>query len=593
MKKIGSRIILLTVLIAFVSGIIITGTMIYQNTLTNKKLISIEKQTLYDDFDRQIKEQVDIAVTMLDGINKKYTSGQITLEEAKKEGADLLRNLKFGQSGYFWADTVDGVNVVLMGSATEGTNRINAQDTKGKYYIKEIINNGRKENGGYTDYWSPKEGETNPLLKRGYSRLYKPFNWVIGTGNYMDDIDKILAEKQAAINENLLNNIETGIILLAAALLAAAVLAFLLSKRITNPILSIAKLVNTTSELDLAEDNKLKYIKDFKGETGIIGRSVINLRNELRAIALNVKENSKQILNTSEILHSANSETMKSIAEISKTVDDLAKGATNQAMETQRGAEEVNKLAEKINAAVNSSDLVKQYSKDVKKVSSNGIEVMNNLISTLEDENEADSKVTDTINILAEKSGSIGQIVETVESIAEQTNLLALNAAIEAARAGESGKGFAVVAEEVRKLSEKTAESTKKISEVIADIQSEINKAQENMIFGEDINDKVNNAVDETQKAFQIIDKTIESTLEQINKLTENIEQVDENKESIIEVIQSVSALSEESAAATEQVSASVEEQSSAMEDISKTSEKLKEIVEKLNEVISKFNLKN
>jgi methyl-accepting chemotaxis protein len=593
LKKISSRIILLTVLIAFVSGIIITGTMVYKNTLTNKKLIFIEKQTLYDDFDRQIKKQVDIAVTMLDGINKKYTSGQITLEEAKKEGADLLRNLKFGQSGYFWADTVDGENVVLMGSETEGTNRINAQDTKGKYYIKEIINNGKKENGGYTDYWLPKEGEAKPLLKRGYSRLYEPFNWVIGTGNYIDDIDKILAEKQAAINENLLNSIETGIILLAAALLAAAVLAFLLSKKITNPILSIAELVNTTSELDLADDKKFEYMKDFKGETGIIGRSVINLRNELRAIAQNVKENSKQILNTSEILHSATSETMKSIVEISKTVDDLAKGATNQAVETQRGAEEVNKLAEKINAAVNSSNLVKQYSKDVKKVSSNGIEVMDNLISILEDENEADSKVTDTINILAEKSGSIGQIVEAVESIAEQTNLLALNAAIEAARAGESGKGFAVVAEEVRKLSEKTAESTKKISEVIEDIQSEINKAQENMIYGEDINDKVNKAVDETQKAFQIIDKTIESTLEQINKLTANIEQVDENKESIIEVIQSVSALSEESAAATEQVSASVEEQSSAMEDISKTSEKLKEIVEKLNEVISKFNLKN
>ncbi|MDF2881732.1 MAG: hypothetical protein K0R54_2289 [Clostridiaceae bacterium] len=591
MKKISFKIILLTVLIAFISGMIITGTMVYKNIETNKKLLSMEKETLNDDFDREIKEQVDTAITMLDGINKKYTSGQITLDEAKKEGADLLRNLRFGQNGYFWADTVDGVNVVFLGSKTEGTDRINSQDTKGKYYIKEILSNGKKENGGYTEYWFPKVGETKPSLKRGYSRLYAPFNWVIGTGNYVDDTDKILAEKQYAISDNLINSIEISMILLAAALLVAAVLAFLLSKKITNPILSIAKLVNTTSDLDLVEDKKYNYIENFKDETGVIGKSVINLRKELRTIVQSIKENSKQILDNSEILHSTATETMKSIGEISKTVDDVAKGATNQAEETQHGAEEVDKLAEKINEVVNSSDLVKQYSNEVKKVSTNGIQVMHNLINTLEAENDADSKVSETIKILSKKSGSIGEIIETVESIAEQTNLLALNAAIEAARAGESGRGFAVVAEEVRKLSEQTAESTKRISAVVEDIQNDINKVEESMNFGDEINDEVNKAVDDTQKAFEVIDKTIEGTIAQIVNLTTNIEQVDQNKQKIIEVIQSVSAVSQQSAAATEQVSASVEEQTSSMEDISKISEELKEIVEKLNQVVSIFKM--
>ncbi|MDF2881731.1 MAG: hypothetical protein K0R54_2288 [Clostridiaceae bacterium] len=591
MKKITSKIISLTVLIAFICGTIISGTMVYRNIQTNNKLLAIEKQTLNDDFDMQIKEQVDTAITMLDKINKKYTSGQVTLDEAKKEGADLLRNLKFGQNGYFWADTVDGVNVVLLGSKTEGTDRINSQDTKGKYYIKEILSNGKKENGGYTEYWFPKAGETKPSLKRGYSRLYTPFNWVIGTGNYVDDIDKIITEKQVSINNSLINSIEISIALLAAALLVAAFFAYILSKKITNPILSITKLVNTTSDLDLAEDNNFKYIEEFKDETGLIGKSVINLRKELRAIVNTIKENTKEVLDNSEILHSATSETMKSIGEISKTVDDLAKGATNQAVETQSGAEEVDKLAEEINVAVESSDLVKQYSNDVKLVSSQGVEVMQHLVSKLEEENDADSKVSDSIKLLSEKSSSIGQIIEVVESIAEQTNLLALNAAIEAARAGESGKGFAVVADEVRKLSEQTAESTKKISTVVEDIQYEIKKAQENMTLGDSINGDVNQAVDETKQAFEAIDATIEIALDQIDKLITNIEKVDKNKQKIIDVIQSVSALSEESAAATEQVSASVVEQTSSMEDISRTSEKLKEIVNKLNEVINKFKM--
>lgn len=591
MKKISSKIISLTVLIAFICGTIISGTMVYRNIQTNNKLLAIEKQTLNDDFDRQIKEQVDTAISMLDKINKKYTTGQVTFDEAEKEAADLLRNLKFGQNGYFWADTTDGVNVVLLGSKTEGTNRINSQDTKGKYYMKDILSNGKKENGGYTEYWFPKAGETKPSLKRGYSKLYAPFNWVIGTGNYVDDIDKIIAEKQSAISGSLIGSIEISISLLAAALLVAALFAYILSKKITNPILSITKLVNTTSDLDLTVDKKFKDIEDFKDETGLIGKSVINLRKELREIANAIKENTNEVLDNSEILNSATSETMKSIGEISKTVDDVAKGATNQAVEAQSGAEEVDKLAEEINVAVESSDLVKQYSNDVKFVSSQGVEVMQRLVSKLDEENDADSKVSDSIKLLSEKSSSIGQIIEVVESIAEQTNLLALNAAIEAARAGESGKGFAVVADEVRKLSEQTAESTKKISTVVEDIQYEIKKAQENMTLGDSINGDVNQAVDETKQAFEAIDATIEIALDQIDKLIINIEKVDKNKQKIIDVIQSVSALSEESAAATEQVSASVEEQASAMEDISRTSEKLKEIVNKLNEAINKFKM--
>lgn len=591
MKKISSKIISLTVLIAFICGTIISGTMVYRNIQTNNKLLAIEKQTLNDDFDRQIKEQVDTAISMLDKINKKYTTGQVTFDEAEKEAADLLRNLKFGQNGYFWADTTDGVNVVLLGSKTEGTNRINSQDTKGKYYMKDILSNGKKENGGYTEYWFPKAGETKPSLKRGYSKLYAPFNWVIGTGNYVDDIDKIIAEKQSAISGSLIGSIEISISLLAAALLVAALFAYILSKKITNPILSITKLVNTTSDLDLTVDKKFKDIEDFKDETGLIGKSVINLRKELREIANAIKENTNEVLDNSEILNSATSETMKSIGEISKTVDDVAKGATNQAVEAQSGAEEVDKLAEEINVAVESSDLVKQYSNDVKFVSSQGVEVMQRLVSKLDEENDADSKVSDSIKLLSEKSSSIGQIIEVVESIAEQTNLLALNAAIEAARAGESGKGFAVVADEVRKLSEQTAESTKKISTVVEDIQYEIKKAQENMTLGDSINGDVNQAVDETKQAFEAIDATIEIALDQIDKLIINIEKVDKNKQKIIDVIQSVSALSEESAAATEQVSASVEEQTSAMEDISRTSEKLKEIVNKLNEAINKFKM--
>jgi PAS domain S-box-containing protein len=97
---------------------------------------------------------------------------------------------------------------------------------------------------------------------------------------------------------------------------------------------------------------------------------------------------------------------------------------------------------------------------------------------TLAGMQEINTKVNDTarkILSLGEKSQSIGNITKLIDDIAEQTNLLALNAAIEAARAGEVGRGFAVVAQEVRKLAERSSESTEEIRQIINEIQSETN----------------------------------------------------------------------------------------------------------------------
>ena len=132
-----------------------------------------------------IKSQVETAISMLQTIYAKHQNGELTLEQAKKLGADLLRGLRYGKDGYFWADTTEGVNVVLYGRKdTEGKNRLEFKDSKGKFIIKEFIAKA-KTGGGYLDYWFPKENQTTPLPKRSYVALFKPFGWVVGTGYYL------------------------------------------------------------------------------------------------------------------------------------------------------------------------------------------------------------------------------------------------------------------------------------------------------------------------------------------------------------------------------------------------------------------------
>jgi methyl-accepting chemotaxis protein len=134
--------------------------------------------------DRLIKSEVETAVSMLQAIYLKHEKGDMSLIEAKKLAADLLRELRYGSEGYFWADTTEGVNVVLYGRKdVEGKNRLEAKDRYGTFYIKEFLAKS-KAGGGYVEYWFPKKGVSIAQSKRSYVLLFKLFGWVVGSGYY-------------------------------------------------------------------------------------------------------------------------------------------------------------------------------------------------------------------------------------------------------------------------------------------------------------------------------------------------------------------------------------------------------------------------
>lgn len=408
----------------------------------------------------------------------------------------------------------------------------------------------------------------------------KASNWTVGFAIPTNEFKKPLN-----------NLIIAFLIIIAMSLVVSASFGIYFGNKISKPILDISTIINKTKDFDLVYDEKFEYVFKYNDEIGVIGRAVGNLRMELRKIIKDIKVSSDEVLENSNCVASSVEESVNSIEAVSKTVEELAQGSCEQAKESSDGLEKLNMLADKINSVSSSAEQVKKYSHMTEKVNEEGVSSTKMLSYKLKENSNATHKVSENINVLSNKSVLIGEIVNTIESIASQTDLLALNAAIEAARAGEAGKGFAVVAEEVRKLAEQTSIATKEISNMIKDIQNEINNAKINMDNADKVGEQASLSMNEAEKSFKTIGDSIGKMSTHIDDLMARINEVNNDKEHVVRAIHGISAISEESAASTEEVSASMEEQTSLIETIAGSTENLKLIVNKLDEVVGKFKI--
>ena len=226
---IQTRIVALGVGVALTVGLVLgLHTARLSRGMSDRRAEDLER-LLRSDFDRNARLQVEQALSMLKAVADQAARDGVPPDEARKRGADLLRALRYDKEGYFWADTLDGTNVVLLGKDAEGKNRWNAKDKKGNLFIQNI-NAVARQGGGWTDWWFPKKDATEPAPKRGYASVFEPFGWVIGTGNYTDDIDAaVAAERSIADREarEQLTVLVTGVLVVC---LFAAALAILLGR---------------------------------------------------------------------------------------------------------------------------------------------------------------------------------------------------------------------------------------------------------------------------------------------------------------------------------------------------------------------------
>ncbi|NFE84587.1 methyl-accepting chemotaxis protein [Clostridium botulinum] len=370
-----------------------------------------------------------------------------------------------------------------------------------------------------------------------------------------------------------------------------SIIALIIGRKISNPIIFITKLVNITSTLDFSEDNKFSEINKFKDETGIIGRAVLNLRKIIKGTLIDIKSCSDDTSINSNNLKLITEKLEESVGAINETVLELSKGAEEQAMEAQVGSEKLTELSEEVENIIEITKEFNEHFFKSKEYNDKAVNSIDKLIEKIEITTEIGNKTNESVCELSDKSSLIGEIISTIDNISGQTNLLALNAAIEAARAGEAGRGFGVVADEIRKLSEQTAEATKKIESIINEIRFEIETTKDNMEKSTENIFEVNEFMSDSKKSFNDIKDSFEVMANKMNNLVENINRVDSSKETVVNAIQGITAICEESAAATEQVSATIHEQLSSVNYVKSTSEYLNKLVEKLEFMISKFKI--
>lgn len=592
MKSIRTKILLVVIINILLVAAIIGSTSFYVINNSNINRIEQIEDQLRTSYDMTIKSEVEIVVSELDGIYEQYEDGLLTDAQARSIAANVIRNAKYGDGGYFWADTIDGDNVVLLGREdVEGTNRLNLEDVLGNKIIQNFIDIINKDGEGYSNYYFPRAGEDEALPKRAYVKLYEPYEWIIGTGNYIDDIDNFIAEEKAIVAAQFA---QTRLMLfgfLILSIIIGAVISLFLSNTITKPILQLAEVLDKTANLHIEDDSTYDYLLNYKDETGVIARSVGNLRGVLREIITELQKDSVQLNTSSNELSTIVQNGKEGIDAVAMTVDEFAKGATEQATDAQTAAENMSHLAAEINASVESSHKLRDYTAEVSKNNEEGFALIQELTGKFDATIDSNNNLNENVNTLSVKSSSIGEITSTIQDIAEQTNLLALNAAIEAARAGEAGRGFAVVADEIRKLAEQTSKSTEQINNIINEILSEITLTTENMEIATDSINISSEVMTKVKASFEAIESSMKNTLDQLDNISNNINNVNTNKDEATNSIQGISAITEENAASAEEIAATMDTQTDLMVGIQENASEVLSISEKLDKIIQRFVL--
>jgi len=453
------------------------------------------------------------ARTVIEPYVEAARTGAMTKAEAQAKALATLKAIHYDVKNYIFAYRGDGMTLLTAAAKQIGTNRLNAKDAHNFGYVKAFIETAH-HGGGFVHYFFPKAGSTTPEPKVSYVLGLPDWDWVIGTGIYVDDVISNLIGAGLKVS-----------LIFVPLLLGSFWMIHIVNRSGASLIKGLTARMRSLAEGDL--DSPIDS-QDRHDEIGQMAHALVSFRMaavekaqlQARQATLTTQSEAERNRNEAERLAARQAVDMavtalagalarlsdgdltcrlaqpfapdyeplrldfnravdklemtlgeiagaiggirSGVGEITHAADDLSRRTEQQAASLEETAAALDEITATVHKSAEGAGEAADVMKTAEEVASASSQVVQETISAMK--------------AIEASSGQIASIIGVIDEIAFQTNLLALNAGVEAARAGEAGRGFAVVASEVRALAQRSADAAKEIKTLIGASSIQVQK---------------------------------------------------------------------------------------------------------------------